>query len=373
MIEVRNLTKKYGDHIAVDHLSFKVDEGQVYGFLGPNGAGKSTTMNIMTGYLAATEGDVIINGYNILEEPEKAKRTIGYLPEIPPLYPDMTVREYLTFAAELKKVPRKEVKLAVVHAMQELSIMDVADRLIRHLSKGYKQRVGFAQAIIGDPETLILDEPTVGLDPKQIIEIRELIKSLGRRHTVILSSHILAEVSEICDTVLIMSRGRLVALDSPENLARKSAGATVTITSPATADEMRPVLEGLEHVTGVDFTDDGEGTVTAHVTFDGEGDPRKDIITALTAGGCSYYSVDVQRASLEDIFLELTDSEDEEYDDTDDEMTEDAESQDRLNSVKTQAGMVSDEKEPESSESDSAADTEQSETQEEADSGEEAE
>lgn len=373
MIEVRNLTKKYGDHIAVDHLSFKVDEGQVYGFLGPNGAGKSTTMNIMTGYLAATEGDVIINGYNILEEPEKAKRTIGYLPEIPPLYPDMTVREYLTFAAELKKVPRKEVKLAVVHAMQELSIMDVADRLIRHLSKGYKQRVGFAQAIIGDPETLILDEPTVGLDPKQIIEIRELIKSLGRRHTVILSSHILAEVSEICDTVLIMSRGRLVALDSPENLARKSAGATVTITSPATADEMRPVLEGLEHVTGVDFTDDGEGTVTAHVTFDGEGDPRKDIITALTAGGCSYYSVDVQRASLEDIFLELTDSEDEEYDDTDDEMTEDAESQDRLNSVKTQAGMVSDEKEPESSESDSVADTEQSETQEEADSGEEAE
>ena len=339
MIEVRNLTKKYGDHIAVDHLSFKVDEGQVYGFLGPNGAGKSTTMNIMTGYLAATEGDVIINGYNILEEPEKAKRTIGYLPEIPPLYPDMTVREYLTFAAELEKVPRKEVKLAVVHAMQELSIMDVADRLIRHLSKGYKQRVGFAQAIIGDPETLILDEPTVGLDPKQIIEIRELIKSLGRRHTVILSSHILAEVSEICDTVLIMSRGRLVALDSPENLARKSAGATVTITSPAGADELRSILERIEHVTGVDITDDGEGTVTASLTFDGEGDPRKEIITALSAGGCAYYSVDVQRASLEEIFLELTESEDEDYDDLDDEVPEDAESQDdpeeNLQNVKT--------------------------------------
>ena len=372
MIEVRNLTKKYGDHIAVDHLSFKVDEGQVYGFLGPNGAGKSTTMNIMTGYLAATEGDVIINGYNILEEPEKAKRTIGYLPEIPPLYPDMTVREYLTFAAELKKVPRKEVKLAVVHAMQELSIMDVADRLIRHLSKGYKQRVGFAQAIIGDPETLILDEPTVGLDPKQIIEIRELIKSLGRRHTVILSSHILAEVSEICDTVLIMSRGRLVALDTPENLARKSAGATVTITSPATADEMRPVLEGLAHVTGVDFTDDGEGTVTAHVTFDGDGDPRKDIIAALAAGGCAYYSVDVQRASLEDIFLELTESE-EDDDDSDDEMTEDAESQDAPDSAKTQMGSVTDEKEPESSESDQAADAGLSVTREEAGSGEESE
>ena len=332
MLIIEHLTKKYGDHIAVDHLSFKVDEGQVYGFLGPNCAGKSTTMNIMTGYLAATEGDVIINGYNILEEPEKAKRTIGYLPEIPPLYPDMTVREYLTFAAELKKVPRKEVKLAVVHAMQELSIMDVADRLIRHLSKGYKQRVGFAQAIIGDPETLILDEPTVGLDPKQIIEIRELIKSLGRRHTVILSSHILAEVSEICDTVLIMSRGRLVALDSPENLARKSAGASVTITSPVGADELRAALEGLRNVTGVDFTDDGEGTVTAHVTFEGESDPRKDIIAALTAGGCTYYSVDVQRASLEDIFLELTDSED--FDDTDDseefDDDEDAESQDSI-------------------------------------------
>lgn len=373
MIEVRNLTKKYGDHIAVDHLSFKVDEGQVYGFLGPNGAGKSTTMNIMTGYLAATEGDVIINGYNILEEPEKAKRTIGYLPEIPPLYPDMTVREYLTFAAELKKVPRKEVKLAVVHAMQELSIMDVADRLIRHLSKGYKQRVGFAQAIIGDPETLILDEPTVGLDPKQIIEIRELIKSLGRRHTVILSSHILAEVSEICDTVLIMSRGRLVALDSPENLARKSAGATVTITSPARADEMRPVLEGLAHVSEVDFTDDGEGNVTAIVTFDGEGDPRKDIIAALAAGGCAYYSVDVRRASLEDIFLELTDAEDEDYDDKDDEMTEDAESQESQTSAMTQTGAVSDEKEPENGESDTAADDGLPVTRKEAGSGEEAE
>ena len=358
MIEVRNLTKKYGDHIAVDHLSFKVDEGQVYGFLGPNGAGKSTTMNIMTGYLAATEGDVIINGYNILEEPEKAKRTIGYLPEIPPLYPDMTVREYLTFAAELKKVPRKEVKLAVVHAMQELSIMDVADRLIRHLSKGYKQRVGFAQAIIGDPETLILDEPTVGLDPKQIIEIRELIKSLGRRHTVILSSHILAEVSEICDTVLIMSRGRLVALDSPENLARKSAGVSVTITSPARADELRTALCSLAHMTGVDFTDDGEGTVTARVTFDSEDDPRKDIIAALTAGGCAYYSVDVQRASLEDIFLELTDSEDEDYDDAEDDLTEDSETAGSTDHEKPQEGTSEAAVEQEGTEADHVPGTE---------------
>ena len=323
MIEVIHLTKKYGDHIAVDNLSFKVDEGQVYGFLGPNGAGKSTTMNIMTGYLAATEGDVIINGYNILEEPEKAKKTIGYLPEIPPLYPDMTVREYLTFAAELKKVPRKEVKMAVIHAMQELSIMDVADRLIRHLSKGYKQRVGFAQALIGDPETLILDEPTVGLDPKQIIEIRELIRSLGRRHTVILSSHILAEVSEICDTVLIMSHGRLVALDSPENLAHAAGMTSVTITSPAQADTLRDALSGLADAQSITVSDGAEGVVTAQISMNSDKDPRNEIIALLSEKGCPYFSVDVKHASLEDIFLELTEGEVEEDRDTDDEEAED--------------------------------------------------
>lgn len=317
MIEVKNLTKKYGSHMAVDNLSFKVSEGMVYGFLGPNGAGKSTTMNIMTGCLAATGGDVIINGCNILDEPVKAKKTIGYLPEIPPLYPDMTVREYLTFAAELKKVPRKEVKMAVIHAMQELSIMDVADRLIRNLSKGYRQRVGFAQALINDPETLILDEPTVGLDPKQIIEIRELIKSLGRRHTVILSSHILAEVSEICDTVLIMSHGRLVAAGTPKELADAAAGQIhVTITSPAEMTALQSVLADLPRVKSMNLADGEDGTVTARLTFDGEDDPRKDIIAALSAAGCPYYSVDVKRASLEDIFLELTDSE--EYEDEED-------------------------------------------------------
>ena len=310
MIEVKNLTKQYGDHLAVDDLSFTVDEGSVYGFLGPNGAGKSTTMNIMTGYLAPTEGEVIINGYNILDEPEKAKRTIGYLPEIPPLYPDMTVREYLTFAAELKKVPRKDRKAQVARVMEELSITDVADRLIKNLSKGYKQRVGFAQALVSNPETLILDEPTVGLDPKQIIEIRELIKELGKKHTVILSSHILAEVSEICDTVMIISNGRLVALDTPENLAAgQGQGTQIIISSPADAETLESVLTAFAGEGKVNISEGSDGLLTATIDYEGEGDPRKEIVTALAKAGCPYYSVDVKKASLEDIFLELTENE----------------------------------------------------------------
>ena len=199
MIEVKNLVKKYGSHLAVDHLNFTVDTGQIYGFLGPNGAGKSTTMNIMTGYLGATEGEVLINGHNILEEPEAAKKCIGYLPEMPPLYTDMKVNEYLRFVAELKKIPKKERQEQIEKVMLMVKIMDVQDRLIKNLSKGYKQRVGLAQAILGFPEIIILDEPTVGLDPKQIIEIRELIRELAKEHTVILSSHILAEIQEVCD------------------------------------------------------------------------------------------------------------------------------------------------------------------------------
>jgi len=310
LIEVKNLTKQYGDHLAVDDLSFTVDEGSVYGFLGPNGAGKSTTMNIMTGYLAPTEGEVIINGYNILDEPEKAKRTIGYLPEIPPLYPDMTVREYLTFAAELKKVPRKDRKAQVARVMEELSITDVADRLIKNLSKGYKQRVGFAQALVSNPETLILDEPTVGLDPKQIIEIRELIKELGKKHTVILSSHILAEVSEICDTVMIISNGRLVALDTPENLAAgQGQGTQIIISSPADAETLESVLTAFAGEGKVNISEGSDGLLSATIDYEGDGDPRKEIVTALAKAGCPYYSVDVKKASLEDIFLELTENE----------------------------------------------------------------
>lgn len=211
MIEVRNLVKKYGNHLAVDHLDFTVQKGQIYGFLGPNGAGKSTTMNIMTGYLGATEGEVIINGHDILKEPELAKRSIGYLPEIPPLYLDMTVTEYLEFAAELKKIHKDEIHKSVEEVVALARLEGVEHRLIKNLSKGYKQRVGLAQAILGFPEIIILDEPTVGLDPKQIIEIRELIRELAKKHTVILSSHILAEVQEVCDHIMIISKGKLVA------------------------------------------------------------------------------------------------------------------------------------------------------------------
>ena len=218
MIEVENLTKKYGSHVAVDNLSFRVERGMIYGFLGPNGAGKSTTMNMMTGYIAATSGTVKINGYDILKNPEQAKKSIGYLPELPPVYPDMTVYEYLRFVAELKKVKKNERQAQIEDVMKQTQIEDVKGRLIKNLSKGYKQRVGLAQAIIGYPEVIILDEPTVGLDPKQIIEIRELIRELAKKHTIILSSHILSEVSAVCDHIMIISKGRLVASDTPEGL-----------------------------------------------------------------------------------------------------------------------------------------------------------
>ena len=224
MIEVKNLVKDYGGHLAVDHLSFRVEDGQIYGFLGPNGAGKSTTMNIMTGYLGATKGEVLINGHNILEEPEQAKKCMGYLPEVPPLYTDMTVYEYLVFAAKLKKLPKDSIKASISEVMELVKIQDVKGRLIRNLSKGYRQRVGMAQAILGKPDVIILDEPTVGLDPKQIIEIRDMIRELGRKHTVILSSHILSEVSAVCDHIMIISHGKLIASDTPENLERQLEG-----------------------------------------------------------------------------------------------------------------------------------------------------
>ena len=218
MIEVKNLVKRYGDHVAVNNLSFTVEEGQIYGFLGPNGAGKSTTMNIITGYLASTEGEVLINGHNILEEPEEAKKCIGYLPEQPPLYPEMTVQEYLDFAAELKGVKKAERKEQVCSAARRTGLEKVLPRLIRSLSKGYRQRVGIAQALLGSPKLIILDEPTVGLDPAQVIEIRKLIRELGQAHTVILSSHILSEVQAVCQQVLILSKGRLAASGSLQEL-----------------------------------------------------------------------------------------------------------------------------------------------------------
>ena len=249
MIEVKDLTKRYGKHVVVDHLSFQVEKGRIYGFLGPNGAGKSTTMNMMTGYLASTEGRIIVNGHDMFEEPEEAKRCIGYLPEIPPLYLDMTVREYLQFVAELKKVPKKERADQIDDVMEKTRISDMENRLIKHLSKGYKQRVGFAQALLGYPPVLILDEPMAGLDPKQITEIRDLIKELGEEHTIFLSSHILSEVSSVCDHVLILSHGKLMASDTPENLAQKLAGeGKQELTIRGTAEEIEKAMELLKEL-----------------------------------------------------------------------------------------------------------------------------
>lgn len=252
MIEVKNLVKKYGNHLAVDHLNFTIEEGHIYGFLGPNGAGKSTTMNIMTGYLGATEGEVLINGHDILKEPEEAKKQIGYLPELPPLYMDMTVREYMEFAAELKKIPKAKRAESIDDVEKLVKIKDVEKRLIKNLSKGYRQRVGLAQAVLGFPEIIILDEPSVGLDPKQIIEIRELIRKLAKKHTVILSSHILAEVREVCDYIMIISKGKLVASDTPENLERYlGESGLIEIETRTEASKVKEVLKnvpGIEKV-----------------------------------------------------------------------------------------------------------------------------
>ena len=261
MIEVQHLTKKYGRHLALDDLSFTIEKGQIYGFLGPNGAGKSTTMNIMTGYISATEGEVLIDGHSILDEPEKAKRSIGYLPEIPPLYPDMTVMEYLNFVAELKKIPKDKRPAEVRKASTLVKLKDVSNRLIRNLSKGYKQRTGLAAAVLGFPDIIILDEPTVGLDPKQIIEIRQLIRKLAKDHTVILSSHILAEVQEICDYVLIISKGKLAASGTPNELEELSQGKdTIELTIKSNAETIQKILDKIPDIQNITWQNQSDSS-----------------------------------------------------------------------------------------------------------------
>ena len=307
MIEVKNLVKKYGSHLAVDHLNFTVDTGQIYGFLGPNGAGKSTTMNIMTGYLGATEGEVLINGHNILEEPEAAKKCIGYLPEMPPLYTDMKVNEYLRFVAELKKIPKKEREEQIEKVMLMVKIMDVQDRLIKNLSKGYKQRVGLAQAILGFPEIIILDEPTVGLDPKQIIEIRELIRELAKEHTVILSSHILAEIQEVCDYIMIISKGKLVASDTPENLENLMSGTGhVALETKASKEQMEVVLKSVPEIISVKYEETDEHTTLAYIESKDGTDLREKLFYTFADARIPLLTLRLNKSSLEDIFLELT-------------------------------------------------------------------
>ena len=314
MIEVKNLVKRYGDHTAVDHLSFEIEKGKIYGFLGPNGAGKSTTMNMITGYIASTEGTVVIDGHDILEEPEEAKKCIGYLPEQPPLYFDMTVLEYLKFVADLKKIPKDKKASMIEEIMDMVKIKDMKNRLIKNLSKGYRQRVGIAQAVLGYPEVIILDEPTVGLDPKQINEIRELIKGLKKKHTVILSSHILSEVSAICDYVLIISHGKLVASDTPENLGKLAAGSNnLNLLVKGQKDVIRAALEGIEDVKEVSVKKDTknteEGIYRVTVAAQENADVREKVFYSMVKADCPILEMQSKKVSLEEIFLELTESE----------------------------------------------------------------
>ena len=315
MIEVRNLTKKYGDHYAIQDLSFTIEKGKIYGFLGPNGAGKSTTMNIITGCLAATSGEVVIDGHDIFEEPTAAKKNIGYLPELPPVYLDRTIREYLKFVAEAKGVAKAEREAQVEKAMEYTKITGYQDRLIKNLSKGYRQRVGIAQALLGDPELIILDEPTVGLDPQQIIEIRDLISSLKGDHTVILSSHILSEVQAICEIIMIISHGHMVAVDTPDNLEHLFAGMTsVELTVDGTRTVTEAALKSLEGISSLTAEEQEDGTtkVTLNSETDDDRTLCRNIFTIFSALNLPILQMKTDRASLEEIFIELTNSEAEE-------------------------------------------------------------
>lgn len=314
MIEVKHLTKCYGNHKAVSDLSFTIEKGQIYGFLGPNGAGKSTTMNMMTGCLAATSGQVLIDGFDIFEAPQQAKAKIGYLPELPPLYLDRTVREYLTFVAQAKKLPQKEIPGQISHVLDVTQTQDVADRLIRNLSKGYKQRIGIAQALLGDPEIIILDEPTVGLDPRQITEIRELIRTLGENHTVILSSHILSEVQAVCQTILILSKGRLVACDTAKNLEKRFAGdhrLNLTVEGPFEA--VRSVLETVSPISEIELQNEEADCCRLTASFTGaERDACRAVFQALSKANLPILHMSASQASLEAVFLELTQEQEQE-------------------------------------------------------------
>ena len=313
MIEVSHLTKFYGAHKAVDDVSFSVKDGTVCGFCGPNGAGKSTTMNIMTGCLSATSGTVTIGGYDIFEQPLKAKGLIGYLPEQPPLYLEETPREYLRFIAEAKRVPHRSLREEVDRVMEETQISDVADRLMKNLSKGYRQRVGIAQTLLGSPKVIILDEPTVGLDPIQVVEIRELIKNLGKRHTVILSSHILTEVQQMCDEIIIIAKGKLIAYDTTENLEKLlQPKVTLEIQTDAGQEESEAVLTAVPGVEKAEyFSEDGFLTILLTTAPEYELEIRKAVSLKFAEIGRAVLKNNKVKANLEDIFIELTNPEEE--------------------------------------------------------------
>ena len=307
MIEVQRLTKRYGPVTAVSDVSFRVEPGEILGFLGPNGAGKTTTMRIITGYLPPTEGQVVVAGYDVFQKPIDAKRRTGYLPETPPLYPDMTVREYLKFVAKIKGVPGKEIPSRVQDSMTRTRISDVAHRHCAKLSKGYRQRVGLAQAILHNPEVLVLDEPTAGLDPKQIIETRQLIRDLGGSHTIVLSTHILPEVSQTCQRVVIINKGRVVAVDTPDNLTSRLRGSeTMYLQVAGPAEDVQPALLSIAGVTRVSATAGRDGLLDVEVDSERGHDIRRDLATTIISRGWGLLELRPMRMSLEDIFLHLT-------------------------------------------------------------------
>jgi ABC-2 type transport system ATP-binding protein len=306
VIEVQHITKRYGRVTAVDDVSFKVERGEILGFLGPNGAGKTTTMRILTGYMPATEGRAVVAGFDVFADPVEAKRRTGYLPETPPLYPDMTVREYLDFVARIKGVPAAEQKTRVPSVMERTRVADMADRHCSKLSKGYRQRVGLAQALIHNPDVLILDEPTAGLDPKQIIETRELIRSLAGDHTIVLSTHILPEVAQTCQRVVIINKGRVVAVDTPDNLTARLRGAeTMFVQVDAPGEDAAAALQAVPGVTRVNAAD-GRHTGAFEVESDRGTDVRRELARAIVRRGWGLLELRPMRMSLEEIFLQVT-------------------------------------------------------------------
>lgn len=311
MIEVKNVTKKYGNFIAVDNITFTVKDGEVVGLLGQNGAGKSTTMNMITGFIEPTEGNIVINGFDIMKKSLKAKKQIGYMPENVPLYTELTVKEFVTYMAELKLVERKIRKQEVENVIKETGLQEVENKLIRNLSRGYKQRVSMAGALVGNPEVLILDEPTVGLDPKQIIEIRNLIKNLGKKHTVILSSHILSEISQICEKVVILNKGKIVAIDTPENLEEKTKEQNILYVTVEDKEEKMPNLkEKIKDIEKLEMVKDNEdGTKQYKIISKSEKDVRKLLFEILPKEGITIFELKKAETSLEDAFIKLIDKE----------------------------------------------------------------
>ena len=307
MIEVKNITKKYGSFTAVDNISFKIEEGEIIGLLGPNGAGKSTTMNMITGYIEPTEGEIIVNGYDISKKTKKAKAQIGYMPEGVPLYSDLTVKEFVTYMAELKKVDRKTRKEKVEKIIEQTGLKDVEKKLTRNLSRGYKQRVSMAGALVGEPKILILDEPTVGLDPKQITEIRALIKELGKTHTVILSSHILSEVSQICNKVIIINKGKIVAIDTPENLEKKvESNNTTYVTVEDTENKMETIKEKIPEIKEIKLIKENEdGTKQYVLESEKDVDLRKIVFNEFAKENITIFEMKKADTTLEDAFMKL--------------------------------------------------------------------